>query len=109
MITRRSESMLKTQPNIQERFDRFRHQWRKETAHLSAVEQRALHPCYQHIIGMGPDVVPLILRELESRPDDWFWALTAITCENPISDDIRGNMRAMADAWVDWGRQKHLI
>ena len=34
---------------------------------------------YQRIIGMGLPVVPLILEELEREPDQWFWALEAIT------------------------------
>ncbi len=37
---------------------------------------------YQRIIGIGWPVVPLILDELQREPDQWFWALEAITDEN---------------------------
>jgi hypothetical protein len=54
---------------------------------------------------MGASAIPLILKDLsENGPDDWFWALTAITDENPISEDIAGNMPAMTEAWLQWGK-----
>jgi hypothetical protein len=64
-----------------------------------------MHPAYQKIIGMGEPAIPLILKDLEKNgPNDWFWALTAITDENPITQDIAGNMAAMTEAWLQWGR-----
>jgi hypothetical protein len=43
------------------------------------------HPAYRRIIDMGRDTVPYILEDLvQNGPDDWFWALTTITGENPI-------------------------
>jgi hypothetical protein len=66
--------------------------------------QAVLKP-YQRIIGMGLPVVPLILEELRREPDQWFWALEAITDENPVPAEDAGNVRAMADAWIEWGRQ----
>jgi hypothetical protein len=65
-----------------------------------------MHPAYQKIIGMGEWAIALILRELaENGPDDWFWALTAITDENPITEKMAGDMRAMTEAWLQWGRR----
>jgi hypothetical protein len=61
---------------------------------------------YQRIIGMGMPVVPLILEELEREPDQWFWALEAITEENPVPTEANGVVRLMAKAWVDWGREQ---
>lgn len=58
---------------------------------------------------MGPEVVPLILAELEKKPDHWFWALEAITGENPVSENEAGDMEASAKAWVKWGRQNGLL
>lgn len=85
------------------RFERLRDQWKRETAHLGRVERRAMHPAYQHIIGMGPDAVPLILDELRRRPDDWFWALHAITDADPVLPECHGRMTEMANAWIRWG------
>ena len=63
---------------------------------------------YQKIIGMGPAVVPLILSELEKEPDHWFWALEAITDENPVSESDAGDIEASARVGVQWGRDKGL-
>ena len=58
----------------------------RRTRHLSNTAQISLVFSYQKIIGMGPAVVPLILSELQKEPDHWFWALEAITDENPVSE-----------------------
>jgi len=55
---------------------------------------------------MGKEVIPLILNDLKIDPDDWFWALTAITGENPVADNDAGNIEEMAKAWLKWGRKK---
>jgi len=84
-------------------------QWRRETGMLSSILKKAMHPAYQRIIGMGPRAIIPILRELQLRPDHWFWALTYITGENPVPQEAAGNLRRMAWAWIEWGRQKGYI
>lgn len=64
---------------------------------------------YQQIIGMGPQVIPLILADLQREPDHWFWALEAITGENPVVQADRGDISAMANAWLEWGEQRGLV
>jgi len=61
---------------------------------------------YQQIIGMGAPVVPLILEELQREPDHWFWALEAITQENPVPKEALGKVLQMAQAWVEWGKNQ---
>jgi len=88
------------------RFATLATRWYQETAALSSVSQIAMHPAYQEIIGMGHTAVPLILRELQSKPGHWFWALRAITGEDPVSPEERGKVRAMAAAWIQWGKER---
>ena len=83
--------------------------WRKETAIFSSVSDIVLNPSYQRIIGMGPDVVPLILRDLEKTNDHWFWALEAITGQNPITEDDRGRVKQMAKRWLEWGKAQQIL
>jgi hypothetical protein len=78
--------------------------WKKETIWDSSVTQKILHPCYQQIIGMGPIVVPWILKALRNEPDFWFEALMAITREQPVPAEHAGDMQAMANDWLEWGR-----
>ena len=68
-----------------------------------------MHPCYQAIIGMGEIAVPLILESLTHRFDHWFWALEAITQDSPVPRRLRGNIEAMAQAWLKWGNDKGLV
>lgn len=93
-----------TDAAVAERFQELASAWKSETKVFSNVTKRVMHPAYQRIIGMGPPVVPYILLDLaEHGPNDWFWALTAITGENPIGLEIAGNMKAMTEAWLQWG------
>jgi hypothetical protein len=103
------EQLLETWQATEEdlaRFDTLAQRWKQETAHHSNVAKKAMHPAYQEIVGMGERVVPLLLAELRREPDDWFWALHAITGANPVPPASVGNVRAMAEAWVKWGLQK---
>src|SRR5262249_5983720 len=91
--------------SAERRFEKLAKAWKRETELISKVTKKVLHPAYQRIIGMGETAVPFILKDLaDNGPDDWFWALTAITDENPITQEIAGDMTAMTEAWLQWGR-----
>lgn len=95
--------------DLVKKFRRLVEQWRQETLHLSSYIDKLTHIAYYQIVGMGPPVVPLILRELQERGGHWFLALTAITCEDPIRPEDAGNMKQMTQAWLEWGKQRRLI
>jgi hypothetical protein len=93
---------------IEVEFNRLLDKWREErSAASSFVVVNATHPAYQRIIGMGPRVLPFIVRELERKNDHWYWALKAISGEDPVTPESRGRMREMRDAWLRWAREKH--
>jgi|WetSurMetagenome_2_1015567.scaffolds.fasta_scaffold138102_2 hypothetical protein len=98
-VSRRSAS-------IPERFYELLSEWKAECSFTSSVTKLVMHPAYQHIIGLGSEAVPLILRELEKSPDNWFWALNAITGADPVSPSDRGRIKKMADAWIQWGKEQ---
>ncbi|MBD2164712.1 hypothetical protein H6G04_09885 [Calothrix membranacea FACHB-236] len=81
-------------------------QWREENRGVSSTNQISMHPAYQQIIGMGEAVIPLLLRELEKKSGQWFWALKSITREYPVPPEHRGNTKKMTQAWLEWGRRK---
>jgi hypothetical protein len=85
-------------------------EWKKTKQRASSsVLKWVMHPAYQRIIGKGKDAVPFILRELEREPDHWFWALNAITGEDPVKEEDKGDIAAMSRAWIHWGRQSGYI
>jgi hypothetical protein len=82
--------------------------WRDERGFSSSSTQIAACPSYQRIIGMGRRALPLIFRQLKSegdKPENWFWALRAITGKDPVPNDLRGNRREIAKIWLRWGEQ----
>jgi hypothetical protein len=94
---------------LAERFRTLAEEWKEATAFLSSSTAMVAHPAYQAIIGLGPGVVPLLLRDMEGQPFHWFEALKAITGEDPVRREDWGNIPAMAAAWLAWGRQRGLI
>jgi len=89
---------------VETRFRRFAEKWKAECPPVSMAEKLAMHPMYQRIIGLGPDVLPCLFRELEREPHQWFWALRALTGENPVAPANRGDMKAMAGDWLAWAK-----
>ena len=74
---------------------------------LSSITEIVMHPSYQQIIGMGPAAIPLILLSMRRELNHWFWALSAITGENPVPIEHRGKIKQMTEAWMNWGK-RHL-
>jgi hypothetical protein len=83
--------------------------WKEETELSSSMTDIILHPSYQRIIGLGPDAVPFVLQELEANGGLWFWALQALTGEDPVPEEDRGRIKRMTTAWLDWGRSHQLL
>jgi hypothetical protein len=92
--------------DVAARFRTLADQWLDETQLVSSLTEMVLHPAYQQIIGLGMPAVPLILRELQERPAHWFWALFAITGENPAPEEHAGDLARMTAAWLEFGRRR---
>ncbi|MCK4830266.1 hypothetical protein KA005_81865, partial [bacterium] len=80
--------------------------WKEETQFSSTVLEMSMNSNYQQIIGLGPNVIPLILERLSKNNEHWFWALKAITGESPVSEQSKGIVTEMAQAWLSWARKK---
>jgi len=94
---------------LEEDFNRLAGTWYRETGMLSFVRQKALHPCYQRIIGMGKDALPFIFRELLKGKGDWIWALEAITRleRNPVAQGA--TFREAVATWLQWGKDNGYV
>ncbi len=91
---------------LEPKFNSLVAQWKPAVEAMSSVTTMVLHPAYQQIIALGPRAIPLLLRELDRELDHWFWALRVLTRENPVPAGIRGNMGAMREAWLAWGKSE---
>ena len=87
------------------KFRNLANQWRRERGVSSSVSAVAMLSPYQAIVGMGEDAIPLIIGELKAEgddPDQWFWALMAITGADPVNSEDQGDYAKMARAWIGW-------
>lgn len=98
-----------TRTSRRERFGQLAQQWRSDTQWLSSTTDIAMHPGYQAIIGMGRDALPLILEDLGKNSGHWYWALKAISNEDPVPPSDRGAVKKMKEAWLRWGKAKGII
>lgn len=101
-IKEEKEKLIK----LKEKFESLVKKWKEDTRFASTVLEMATNPSYQQIIGMGRQAVPLILKQLAKKPEHWFWALNAITGEDPVPENSRGKLPQMTKAWLEWGQQK---
>jgi hypothetical protein len=101
-----SEPYLRSWGSPFVRFLVLKMKWERETAHLSSATEMAIHPAYQQIIGMGPTAIPFMLAELKIRPGHWFWALKAITGDDPVPPEHRGRVKQMAQDWLGGGKRQ---
>jgi hypothetical protein len=91
-------------------FDGLAKRWRDETEGSSLTMRRYAHPSYQAILVLGgrePEVVKLILQEMQKRPDMWFEALRRLTDKNPA--EYAKSFEDATKAWLEWGRKERLI
>lgn len=102
-------TVAEKRPTLEQRFREEAEKWDRETAYLSSTPKMVLHDSYQKIMAMGPDVVPLLLRDLRENRRSWFWALRHLTQANPVLPEDQGNLDKMIAAWVAWGAREGRI
>jgi hypothetical protein len=105
-ISRHYYEPVSRQIGLSLQFYRLATRWKEETMLTSSTTQICMHPLYQRIIGMGSGAIPLILRELESEPANWFWALKAITGKDPVPPEHIGKVEQMAKDWLNWAEEE---
>ncbi len=93
-----------TAETVEERFRRLAALWHRDTDYLSSMDEADGHPAYQEIIRLGPEVVPLLLRDLAENHTHWFTALEEITGARPTPASVAGDVPRMAEAWLRWAK-----
>jgi hypothetical protein len=93
-------------PTIEAKFDALAQDWIKHTKGRSVTEFN--HFSHSQIIGMGPAVIPILLRRLQCGESDWIMALKTITGVKVTTSEMRGNVKAIIEAWISWGKANGL-
>src|SRR5438128_1562307 len=76
--------------DLEPRFQELVRQWKDAIRPSWSVRDMVNQEAYQRIIGMGPLAIPLILREMQRRPDHWFMALHLLTGVDPAAGEETG-------------------
>jgi hypothetical protein len=97
--------------SVERRFRECARAWKEECLRSgsSRLDELCGSAHYREIVSMGSSVVPLLLAEMEARPDHWYIALSEITKEDPVPERSHGKLGEIAAAWVGWGRALRLI
>src|SRR5579871_6727660 len=104
----KQQSLVVSQEQL-EQFNDLAKQWKRETAITGHLSKIVMHPAYQRIMAMGPDVIPLILADLSKEPGHWFWALHNLV---PPGEDPAEGITTVGEArraWLEWGKKKGII
>ncbi len=99
-------TLARTDDQVRQAFMQLSLEWSSHAAVSPDPMSMFMHPSYQRIIGLGPQVLPHILAALDERLDHWFWALTAIVGEDVAQG--AGTLQEAADRWLEWGRTSGL-
>ena len=89
----------------EEQFLQLLSEWRKETAFQSSPRVITSHSAYQKIIDIGEPALPFIFEDMQENGGWWYPALRAITGDNPVRKDARGNRKLNDEAWLRWARE----
>jgi len=92
-----------------QRFEELANEWLRETRFDSDPVDKFLHPSHFKIVGMGPRILPLLLKEAEKMSGHWFVALNAVSPVNPVPPEYEVSLEATTHAWLDWGKREGLI
>ena len=90
---------------VEDRFAELVTEWRRGTGGLSSPKAITTHPAYQQIMQIGEAALPMIFRELQENGGWWYPALRALTRENPVPEEAKGQPPLNREAWLEWGRR----
>jgi hypothetical protein len=84
------------------KFDSYTITWLNETMFTSSSSEIFSNNAYRSIIGLGTEVIPLIIEDLKINDYHWFYALESLTGVNPIQKEHRGVIQLMKEDWLNW-------
>jgi hypothetical protein len=101
----------RTQSKIEAQFNELSIKWKSETGLFSTTFHKVANDSYFDIIGLGQEVVPILLHDMQKPTGTahWHTALKAITKENPVPPEDLNKSKKVKEAWILWGKSKRII
>lgn len=94
---------------LDRKFSMLKSVWENDTIFSSSISEITNHPAYYAVIKLGREIIPLIIQDLQTTNNHWFYALEILTGENPIRPEHRGNIEQMKNDWIDWANRGNAI
>lgn len=91
------------------RFKRLSKVWKRETVLYSNAKDITRHRAFKQIVGLGKQIIPLVLREYEHDPGHWDMVLTALADTDPVPNSCAGDVYQIRHHWLAWGRKQKLL
>lgn len=93
---------------IKKRFDFYNSLWKNETMFSSSISEITNNSAYRYIIGLGQEALPLIIKDFKTNDNHWFYALEALTGQNPIKENHKGIISLMKSDWLEWAQENNV-
>src|SRR3989338_972459 len=90
---------------LERQFESLTKQWIQDTSYHTSPTLITRHPAYQGLLKLGKPILPLVIRNLEIRPGNWFHLLADLADANPVPHVHRGNIFMMRHYWLNWARK----
>lgn len=94
---------------VAQKFHALASEWLRDTGIVSNPVEIFMHPAHVKLLGMGPEILPLVLKEVEKMSGHWFMILDAISPENPVTPEDETSPERTARAWIEWGKERGLL
>lgn len=88
--------------DTKEEFSRLNALLYRETCHESRLGKVAQNQHYRAIIALGPDVIPILIKDMIRNSGHWHAALAEITGQDPVRPECAGNAHKMGRDWKRW-------
>lgn len=83
--------------------------WLMETMFDSGYASMVNHPAFLKIVSWGEDIIPSLVEDMVNAGTPWYYALSIITDENPVSEDNMGKHKYVIEDWRGWAEQNCFI
>ena len=89
--------------SVEKKFKALSGEWKLRRLGLSVVDYNDF--ANLQIIGMGPAVIPYLLKEVHNGTSIWVFALKCITGAEAETPAMHGDGKAVRQAWLEWGKR----
>ncbi|MEO0463272.1 MAG: hypothetical protein AAF127_09085 [Pseudomonadota bacterium] len=69
---------------------------------MSSIDDMLAVPSFDILVDYGYAALPKIIDHMDKEPSLLGLAAAKIVGDSPITDKIRGDVRAMTGAWIGW-------